>query len=81
MPLLVPGRYRHYKGNLYQVLGLGTHSESLEKLVVYKALYGDGAVWIRPAEMFHQTVEHEGKTVPRFVLEEESAALLDAPIA
>lgn len=80
MPLLVPGRYRHYKGNLYQVLGLGTHSESLEKLVVYKALYGDGAVWIRPASMFFETVEHEGYEMPRFALEEETAALLDAPL-
>lgn len=81
MSILIPGRYRHYKGNPYQVLGLATHSETLAKMVVYKALYGEGAVWVRPATMFTETVEHEGQTVPRFVLEEESTALLDAPMA
>lgn len=81
MSFIVPGRYRHYKGNLYQVLGLASHSETLEKLVVYKALYGDGAVWVRPATMFTETLEHEGSVVPRFVLEEEGLALLDAPMA
>ena len=66
-----PGVYRHYKGNLYEVVGEGTHSETLEKLVVYKSLYDKpnypiGSIWIRPLEMFAETVEVDGKTVPRF---------------
>ena len=61
-----PGRYRHYKGNDYLVLGLARHSETLEPLVVYQALYGERGRWVRPAAMFVETVEIEGKTVPRF---------------
>lgn len=60
------GRYRHYKGNEYLVLCEATHSETLERLVVYKALYGDGGVWVRPFDMFFENVEIDGKTVPRF---------------
>lgn len=60
------GRYRHYKGNEYLVLYEATHSETLERLVVYKALYGDGGVWVRPFDMFFENVEIDGKTVPRF---------------
>lgn len=60
------GRYRHYKGNEYLVLCEATHSESLERLVVYKALYGDGGVWVRPFDMFFEDVEIDGKSVPRF---------------
>ncbi|MGN0114031.1 MAG: DUF1653 domain-containing protein [Acutalibacteraceae bacterium] len=60
------GRYRHYKGNEYLVLCEATHSETLERLVVYKALYGDGGVWVRPFDMFFEDVEIDGKTVPRF---------------
>ena len=62
-----PGRYRHFKGNEYEVLGIARHSETLEPLVVYRALYGEGALWVRPAAMWNETVEREGKTVPRFV--------------
>ena len=47
-----PGRYRHFKGNEYQVLGIARHSETLEELVVYRALYGDGGLWVRPASMW-----------------------------
>jgi len=79
MELLVPGRYRHYKGNAYQVLFVATHSETLEKQVVYKALYGEGAIWVRPVEMFIETVEWEGHTVPRFSLEEEGPSIPDDP--
>jgi hypothetical protein len=61
-----PGRYRHYKGNDYLVLGLARHSETLEPLVVYQALYGERGLWIRPAAMFVETIAVEGKTVPRF---------------
>ena len=66
MTVIRPGRYRHYKGNEYTVLGLARHSETLEELVVYRQEYGDHGLWVRPASMFLQTVELEGKQVPRF---------------
>jgi hypothetical protein len=61
-----PGRYRHFKGNEYQVLGVAQHSETLAPMVVYKPLYGASGLWVRPAEMFNETVTHEGVTQPRF---------------
>ena len=61
-----PGRYRHFKGNMYEVIGVATHSETLEPMVVYRALYGDGGLWVRPASMWDEVVEHKGKTVRRF---------------
>ena len=61
-----PGLYRHYKGNDYRVLGLARHSETLEPLVVYEALYGERGLWVRPAVMFAETVEIAGRRVPRF---------------
>ena len=61
-----PGRYRHYKGNDYTVLGVARHSESLEEFVVYRAEYGERGLWVRPAAMFAETVEVDGQTVPRF---------------
>ena len=61
-----PGRYRHYKGNEYRVLGLARHSETLEPLVVYQALYGERGTWVRPQPMFVETVEIDGRRVPRF---------------
>lgn len=60
------GRYRHFKGNEYEVIGIARHSETLEPMVVYKALYGDGGIWIRPAEMWNETVERDGKKYKRF---------------
>ncbi|MDI9638714.1 DUF1653 domain-containing protein [Geitlerinema splendidum] len=63
---LEPGLYQHYKGNFYQVLGLCRHSESLDILVVYQALYGDYGLWVRPPEIFQSTVEQDGKQVARF---------------
>ena len=66
-----PGRYRHFKGNEYQVLGIARHSETLEELVVYRALYGDGGLWVRPASMWTETVERDGKVQQRFVRIEE----------
>lgn len=60
------GRYRHYKGNDYLVLCVAAHSETQERMVVYKALYGDGGVWVRPLNMFFEDVEVNGETVPRF---------------
>ena len=61
------GKYRHFKGNEYEVLCIAKHSETLEELVVYKALYGEGGVWVRPACMWNEVVEHQGKTTLRFV--------------
>ena len=65
------GIYKHFKGNRYEVLGEALHSETLEKMVVYKALYGDGKLWVRPAYIFDEEVEHEGKTVKRFTFEQD----------
>ena len=61
-----PGKYRHFKGKEYEVLYLARHSETLEQMVVYRALYGDFGIWVRPASMWNETVEHDGKSVPRF---------------
>ena len=63
------GIYRHYKGPLYEVIDCARHSETQEQLVVYRALYGDYGLWVRPLEMFVQTVEYQGQTVARFALE------------
>lgn len=60
------GKYEHYKGNRYEVLGVAKHSETLEELVVYRALYGENGLWVRPLKMFLETVEIEGKKIPRF---------------
>jgi len=60
------GKYRHYKGNEYQVLGIARHSETEEKLVVYRPLYGEGGLWVRPLEMFCEQIKIDGKQVPRF---------------
>ena len=64
--MLQPGRYRHYKGKDYEVIGIATHSETQEKLVVYRTLYGDFDLWVRPLAMFTETVTVEGEQVPRF---------------
>lgn len=61
-----PGRYRHFKGNEYEVVGVAKHSETLEEQVVYRALYEDGGLWVRPASMWNETVERDGKTCQRF---------------
>ena len=61
-----PGRYRHYKGKDYEVLGVARHSETGERLVVYRCLYGDFGLWVRPLAMFVETVEVDGRRVPRF---------------
>ena len=67
-----PGIWRHFKGNRYQVIGVAKHSESLEPMVVYRALYGEGGLWVRPASMWLETVERDGKTYHRFVFEKEA---------
>ena len=66
MPTIRPGRYRHYKGNEYTVIGVARHSETLEELVVYRQEYGEHGLWVRPAAMFAETVDFHGQTVPRF---------------
>ncbi len=60
------GKYRHFKGKEYEVIALAKHSETLEELLVYRALYGEGQVWVRPAAMWNDTVERDGKTYKRF---------------
>ncbi len=66
MDEIKPGRYRHFKGNEYEVMCIAKHSETLEPMVVYRALYGEGGVWVRPASMWNETVERDGKTYKRF---------------
>ena len=66
MDEIKPGKYRHFKGNEYEVLYIAKHSETLEPMVVYKALYGNGEIWVRPASMWNETVERDGKTYKRF---------------
>ena len=61
-----PGLYRHYKGNLYEVVGTVRHSETLEPLTLYRALYGEHGLWVRPAAMFQETVLIDGLQQPRF---------------
>ena len=66
MDEIKPGRYRHFKGNEYEVIGLARHSETQEEMVVYRALYGDFGLWVRPARVWNETVERDGKTFRRF---------------
>jgi hypothetical protein len=61
-----PGLYRHYKGGLYEVIDTARHSETLEPMTVYRALYGERGLWVRPAAMFAETVDIEGTVRPRF---------------
>ena len=60
------GRYRHFKGNEYEVIELAHHSETQEPMVVYRALYGERGLWVRPMEMFFEAIERDGKTLQRF---------------
>lgn len=61
-----PGKYRHFKGNLYEVIGVARHSETREEMVVYRALYGQYGLWVRPAAMWTETVDRDGYYGPRF---------------
>ena len=63
---ILPGRYRHFKGNEYEVIGIARHSEDESPMVVYRALYGEGGLWCRPATMWNETVERDGKIYKRF---------------
>lgn len=69
--MLKIGKYKHYKGNDYQVVGVATHSEDESQLVVYRPLYGEGALWVRPLAMFIEDVEVNGERVARFRYIEE----------
>ncbi len=76
-----PGVYRHYKGKLYRVVCVARHSETLDELVVYQALYGEGGYWVRPRAMFDEQVEVDGRRVARFAfVEDEAAADLPAEL-
>ena len=66
-----PGRYVHFKENKYEVIGTATHSETMEEMVIYRALYGDKNTWVRPSSMWNEPVEHNGRTVKRFTPEDE----------
>ncbi len=65
--MLRPGIYKHFKGNEYQVIEVAKHSETLEDLVVYRALYGDRKLWVRPLKMFLENIEKDGHRSPRFL--------------
>ena len=60
------GHYRHFKGNEYEVIGIARHSETTEPIVIYRALYNEGALWCRPAAMWNETIERDGKEFQRF---------------
>ena len=66
MSQLKPGVYRHFKGNLYRLITVARHSETLEEMVVYQALYGEGGIWVRPAAMWDEIVEKKDYIGPRF---------------
>ena len=66
--MIKKGIYEHYKGNRYELLYIANHSETLEKMVVYKALYGEGEIWVRPLSMWNDEVEVNGSKMPRFKL-------------
>ena len=63
---LKTGKYRHFKGKEYEVIGIASHSETMEPMVVYKALYGEQGIWVRPAAMWNEQVERDGYSGPRF---------------
>jgi hypothetical protein len=66
MPQIKLGRYRHFKGMEYEVIGVAKHSETLEPMVIYQALYGEKEIWVRPASMWNETVDKDGYRGPRF---------------
>lgn len=61
-----PGRYRHFKGKEYELIAVATHSETMEPMVVYRALYGEGGLWVRPLAMWNETIDRDGYQGPRF---------------
>jgi hypothetical protein len=81
LPRIALGRYRHYKGGEYQVLGVVRHSESLEPMVLYRPLYNDSGDWVRPLGMFLETVEVDGQRQPRFALVSDAAQVSEEELA
>ena len=72
---LIGRKFRHFKGNCYRLEGFAKDSETTEEMVIYRQLYGEGSLWVRPAKMFFETIERDGKTIKRFeLLEEEDDA-------
>ena len=69
---LIGREFRHFKGNLYRLEGFAKDSETLEEMVVYRALYGEGGLWVRPAKMFFETIDRDGKKMKRFELLEDT---------
>ena len=67
-----PGKYRHFKGNYYEVIGVAHHSETMEEMVVYRALYAEHGLWVRPASMWEEVVDRDGHHGPRFQYVEEA---------
>ena len=67
-----PGKYRHFKGNYYEVIGIAHHSETMEEMVVYRALYAEHGLWVRPAAMWTETIDRDGYRGPRFQYVEQS---------
>ena len=67
-----PGKYRHFKGNYYEVIGVAHHSETMEEMVVYRALYAEHGLWVRPASMWEEVVDRDGYHGPRFQYVEEA---------
>ena len=67
---LKPGKYRHFKGKEYQLLNIATHSETMEPMVIYRALYGEGNLWVRPAAMWSEEINREDYQGPRFIFVE-----------
>lgn len=72
MDIKINGIYRHYKGNKYKVIAIGRHSDSLEQLVVYQALYGNNEIWCRPISMWNDDINFDGKIQKRFQIIEEN---------
>lgn len=68
-----PGKYRHFKGNCYEVIGVGRHSETMEEMVIYRALYGAHGLWVRPAAMWTEIIDRDGYHGPRFQFLEDNA--------
>lgn len=64
---LKPGKYRHFKGGEYELIAIAKHSETMEEMVVYRALYGEGGLWVRPASMWNEQVQRDGYCGPRFI--------------
>lgn len=74
---LKKGLYKHYKGAMYEVIGIAHHSETLEEVVIYRLLYGDYGYWVRPADMFMESVEYENQIIPRFQFVGEPGNLIE----